>query len=103
MESTVRWSLKVSRETDEALRAYLGQCGGRKGDLSRFIEEAVRARLTEQIRSARPARHAASAPRGDDFALTVKTIRARARALTTRQVERLAADAVAFARKSRTR
>ncbi len=103
MESTVRWSLKVSRETDEALRAYLGQCGGRKGDLSRFIEEAVRTRLTEQIRSAKPTPRSASAQRDDDFAVTIKTIRARARALTARQAERLAADAVAFARKSRAR
>ena len=103
MESTVRWSLKVSRETDEALRAYLGQCGGRKGDLSRFIEEAVRARLTQQIRSAKPARPAAPTSRDDDFARTVEAIRARTRALTTRQAQRLAADAVAFARKSRTR
>jgi hypothetical protein len=39
MEDTVRWSLKVSRETDEALRAHLGRAGGRKGDLSRFVQE----------------------------------------------------------------
>jgi hypothetical protein len=48
MENTTRWSLVVSRETDTALRQFLAsQGGGRKGDLSRFIEEAVRARILE--------------------------------------------------------
>lgn len=36
-----RWSLKVSRETDIALRTLLATRGARKGDLSRFVEEAV--------------------------------------------------------------
>jgi hypothetical protein len=38
----VRWSLKVSTETDVDLRTYLAQQGMRKGDLSKFVEEAVR-------------------------------------------------------------
>ena len=38
----VRWSLKVSTETDVDLRTYLAQHGMRKGDLSKFVEEAVR-------------------------------------------------------------
>ncbi len=38
----VRWSLKVSAETDVDLRTYLAQRGMRKGDLSKFVEEAVR-------------------------------------------------------------
>jgi hypothetical protein len=41
-EETVRWNIKVSRETDLTLRTYLGAQGAKKGDLSRFIEEAVR-------------------------------------------------------------
>ena len=46
---TVRWNLAVSADTDQALRLFLAsQGGGRKGDLSRFIEEAVRAYLFEQ-------------------------------------------------------
>jgi hypothetical protein len=41
-----RWSLVVSRDTDVALRQFLvSQGGGRKGDLSRFVEEAVRAHI----------------------------------------------------------
>ena len=34
--------MKVSKETDTALRSYLAQRGGKKGDLSKFIERAVR-------------------------------------------------------------
>jgi hypothetical protein len=39
MEEAVRWSIKVSRETDLALRTYLGARGMKKGDLSKYIEE----------------------------------------------------------------
>jgi Ribbon-helix-helix domain len=44
-EEAVRWNLKVSKETDLALRTYLGSQGMKKGDLSKFIEEAVRWRV----------------------------------------------------------
>ncbi len=46
--NSVRWNLAVSAETDQTLRMFLAsQGGGRKGDLSRFIEEAVRAHILE--------------------------------------------------------
>jgi hypothetical protein len=45
--SNVRWSIVVRDDVDKALRAYLGQRGTKKGDLSRFVEEAVQARLFE--------------------------------------------------------
>lgn len=46
--NTVRWNIAVSPDTDESLRLFLAsQGGGRKGDLSRFIEEAVRAHILE--------------------------------------------------------
>ena len=46
--ATTRWNVAVSTETDQALRMFLAsQGGGRKGDLSRFVEEAVRAHLLE--------------------------------------------------------
>jgi hypothetical protein len=44
-EEAVRWNIKVSRETDLTLRTYLGTQGMKKGDLSKFIEEAVRWRV----------------------------------------------------------
>ena len=40
-----RWSLSVSHDTDASLREYLGAQGMKKGDLSRFVEEAVRWRM----------------------------------------------------------
>ena len=45
MGEAVRWNIKVSRETDLTLRTYLGSQGMKKGDLSKFIEEAVRWRV----------------------------------------------------------
>lgn len=46
---TVRWNIAVSPDTDQSVRMFIAaQGGGRKGDLSRFIEEAVRAYLLEK-------------------------------------------------------
>ncbi|MGA2832665.1 MAG: ribbon-helix-helix domain-containing protein [Terracidiphilus sp.] len=40
--ATTRWNLVVSKETDKSLRQFLAYEGrGKKGDLSRFVEEAV--------------------------------------------------------------
>jgi len=51
MGELARWSLKVSRDTDIALRTLLASRGGKKGDLSRFVEDAVnREVLRETIR-----------------------------------------------------
>ncbi|MFZ0307169.1 MAG: ribbon-helix-helix domain-containing protein [Candidatus Sulfotelmatobacter sp.] len=49
MEEAVRWNIKVSRETDLTLRTFLGAQGAKKGDLSKFIEEAVRWRVFSLI------------------------------------------------------
>ena len=47
MES-IRWNIAVSADTDQSLRMFLAsRGGGRKGDLSRFIEAAVRAHILE--------------------------------------------------------
>jgi len=47
--NTVRWNIAVSPDTDQSFRLFLAsQGGGRKGDLSRFIEEAVRAYIFER-------------------------------------------------------
>ena len=43
--SNARWSVVVTEETDRALRSWLGTTGARKGGLSRFVGEAVQARL----------------------------------------------------------
>jgi len=41
----VRWNIKVSKETDLTLRTFLGSQGMKKSDLSKFIEQAVRAHV----------------------------------------------------------
>ena len=46
--STTRWNISVSEGVDQSLRMFLAsQGGGEKGDLSRFIEEAVEAHIFE--------------------------------------------------------
>lgn len=95
---TVRWSLKVSPDTDAAVRTYLGQAGGREGDLSSFVEAAVRERLVRKL-------GAGSAVNSDNpedaFDVTVNAIRDRASALTETETNKLAEEAVAYARRRR--
>ncbi|WP_282295169.1 ribbon-helix-helix domain-containing protein [Stenotrophomonas sp. PS02289] len=44
--NTIRWNVVVSADIDESLRMFLAsEGGGQQGDMSRFIEEAVRAHL----------------------------------------------------------
>ena len=95
MDDTVRWSLKVSRDIDAALRAYLGQTGGRKGDLSKFVQEAVRAKLTVTRRSVRKASAHAY------LAEALAEIRAKTRTIPKARFEKLVAEAVAYARSRR--
>jgi hypothetical protein len=45
---TTRWTVSVSKETDIAVRSFLAQRGMKKGDLSKFIEDAVKWRVLEQ-------------------------------------------------------
>jgi hypothetical protein len=53
---TTRLTITWSKEADHALRTFLGSQGMKKGDLSRFIEEAVRWRIFHQtVREAREA------------------------------------------------
>ncbi len=46
--ATARWTVSVSRDTDNAVRTHLAQRGMKKGDLSRFIEDAVKWRVFDQ-------------------------------------------------------
>ena len=45
--SNTRWTVVVPEDTDRALRSYLARKGTKKGDLSRFVDEAVLSRLFE--------------------------------------------------------
>ena len=47
-DNMTRWTVMVSKDTDISLRSFLAQRGMKKGDLSKFIEEAVRWRVFDQ-------------------------------------------------------
>ncbi len=48
MNNPIHWNIAVSRDTDHALRLFLASQGGeKKGDLSRFVEQAVRAYIMD--------------------------------------------------------
>lgn len=44
----VRWNIKVSKDTDLTLRAFLGPSGAKESDISNFVEDAVRWRLLQR-------------------------------------------------------
>ena len=79
MGELARWNLKVSRETDVALRTLLATRGGRKGDLSRFVEEAVNREVLRE---------------------TIRDIRARNAGIAPEEIERLVDEALAEVRPS---
>jgi Ribbon-helix-helix domain len=80
MEEAVRWNIKVSKETDLTLRTYLGSQGMKKGDLSKFIEEAVRWRVLQR---------------------TIQDIRGRNADADPDEIQRLVDEAVAEVRAER--
>lgn len=47
-----RWSLVVDDQTDRNLRTYLGLQSAKKGDLSKFIEQAVLDKLFNETAKA---------------------------------------------------
>ena len=58
MDQSVRWTVRVSKDTDVAVRMLLAQRGLKKGDLAKFIEEAVRWRVLDQTVGETKARNA---------------------------------------------
>lgn len=46
-DDQTRWTVTVSKTTDVALRTFLAQRGLKKGDLSVFIEESVKAHILD--------------------------------------------------------
>lgn len=47
--AATRWNLVISEQTNVAVRTFLAQRGFKKGDLSAFVEEAVRWRVFDQV------------------------------------------------------
>ena len=58
MTEPVRWTVRVSKDTDVAVRTFLAQRGMKKGDLAKFIEEAVRWRVFDATVAETKARNA---------------------------------------------
>ncbi len=78
--SSVRWNVAVSAETDQALRVFLASRGhGRKGNLSRFIEDAVRERV---------------------FNETAQAVKEQNMEATHEEIESAVAEALAWSRKT---
>ena len=46
--SNVRWNLAVPENMDRSVRIFLAERGGKKGDLSRFVLDAVRLRMIDE-------------------------------------------------------
>jgi hypothetical protein len=62
MDEPVRWTVRVSKDTDVAVRTFLAQRGMKKGDLAKFVEEAVRWRVLDQTVAQTKARNARAPP-----------------------------------------
>ena len=75
-----RWNLVISDDTNHRVRSYLARTGGKKGDLSRFVDRAVRQAI---------------------FWETVESVWERNRHLSDEAVRSLADEAVAEARAGR--
>ncbi len=74
-----RWNIVISEETDRQVRSYLARTGGKKGDLSRFVDRAVRQAI---------------------FWETVETVWERNKHLPAEEAQALADEAVDSVRKS---
>ena len=80
-DTTTRWTVSVSKQTDISVRSFLAQRGMKKGDLSKFIEEAVKWRVLDQ---------------------TIAEARGQFADMPPEQLESLIGEAVAAARKANT-
>jgi hypothetical protein len=59
MKESARWTLTVSSDVDRRARRYLASVN-RKGDLSAFVEEAVRSKLLQLSMGKVPSRASAN-------------------------------------------
>jgi len=75
-----RWNLVVSEQTDRSVRSYLARTGGKKGDLSKFVDRAVRSEILRE---------------------TLKQVWERNKDLSADEAQALADEAVAWARANR--
>ena len=85
MDESIRWTVKVSKDTDLSLRTFLAQRGGKKGDLSKFIEDAVRWRVLEQTVAETKARNANASLREIESAVNEAVAAVRAERFASRR------------------
>jgi hypothetical protein len=78
MDEPVRWTVRVSKDTDVAVRTFLAQRGMKKGDLAKFIEEAVRWRVLDRTVAETKARNSKAPVAEIEAAIdeALKTVRA---------------------------
>lgn len=76
----VRWHLVIPEGTDRTVRSFLARAGGKKGDLSKFVDQAVRERV---------------------FWETVSEVHEQNNGISSQDAQRLADEAVAWARENR--
>jgi Ribbon-helix-helix domain len=85
MEEPVRWTVRVSKDTDIAVRTFLAQRGMKKGDLAKFVEEAVRWRVFDQTVAETKARNATVSAEEIDAAIDEALAAVRAERLGSRR------------------
>ncbi len=77
--ATTRWNLVVPKELDKSLRQFLANEGrGKKGDLSRFVAEAVNRRIFDMAHQAVMEKNANVAPEEIEAAVEESLAWARA-------------------------
>jgi hypothetical protein len=77
-DDPVRWTLRVSKDTDISVRTFLARRGMKKGDLTKFVEEAVRWRVFDQTVADTKARNAAVPAEEIDSAIEEALVTVRA-------------------------
>ncbi len=75
-----RWNLSIPEETDRAVRSFLARKGGKKGDLSKFVNDATRREILRQ---------------------TVRDMQEQNADLSEEEAQKLAEEAVTWARANR--
>ncbi len=73
-----RWTLSIPDETDRTVRTYLARNGLKKGDLSRFVDRAVRRQVFALVVQEIKERNADADP--DELARLIEEAVERARA-----------------------
>lgn len=84
-EEAVRWTIKVPKSTDIAVRSLLAQKGLKKGDLSKFVDEAARRRVYQQTVQDARARNANVSPAKLESLIEEALAEVRAERFSTRR------------------